>query len=234
MGILFAPVLLILLAVFIVTSTLGSAFSQVAGGGSIAYDEATFQEYADAEYAKAFGNSSAYEDNILILFLTNEECDGYYCISWVGDNIQASVNDLFGDESTAFGKAVVSSVNSDYYAYSLDSNLARVMEIMGDRIEALGLSSSYRKEYDHSTSPDSHMVNYTDLDLTASTVDDALEDFTDRTGIPTVIAVQDMEAVFGRTLPLSSIIIVVAAVALIGVAIYMIVKGMRERKQGEE
>ena len=65
--------------------------------GGIAYDEATMQDYANDKYMQYFGSSSAVEDNILLVMLTNEECDGYYTIAWVGDNIDSSINNMFGE-----------------------------------------------------------------------------------------------------------------------------------------
>ena len=227
-----APIFLLLIVALVLTSTIGGAFREVANGGSIGYDEKVFQQYADREYAKAFGSSSAYEDHLLIVVLTNEECDGYYCIAWIGDNVKSEIKLMFGDESTAFGQAITSSINSEYYAYSLDSNLASAVNILEKRIGALGLQSAFLEQNSHANVPTSHVVNYTDLAITESTVNTALESFTDTTGISTVIVVETMEAVFGKTLPLSSIIIVVAAIALAVVAIWMIVRAIRNRKNG--
>ncbi len=229
---LMAPIILLVIVAVILTTTIGGAFREVANGGSIGYDEQVFQKYADAEYAKAFGTSSAYEDNILVVLLTNEECDGYYCIAWVGDNIQSEIGLMFGDESTAFGQAITSSINSEYYAYSLDSNLATAVDMLEKRINALRLDSSFKKQHSHADSPESHVVNYTDLSITESTVNDALQSFTESTDIPMVIVVETMEAVFGKTLPLSSIVIVVAAIALAVVAVWLIVRAVRNRKNG--
>ena len=39
------------------------------------YDEATMQDYANDKYMQYFCTSSAVEDNILLVFLTNEACD---------------------------------------------------------------------------------------------------------------------------------------------------------------
>lgn len=212
----------------ILTSTIGGAFREVANGGSIGYDERVFQDYAASEYAKAFGAS---ENGLLIVFLTNEECDGYYCIAWVGDNIETPINLMFGDESTAFGQTVKGSVNREYYAHSLDSNLATVMDVMSGRISGLGLKSSFKRP-GGASSATSRLINYTDMSLTEATVNQSLNSFTEETGIPAVIVVETMEAVFGKTLPMSSILIVIAAVVLAIVAIWLMIKAIRNRKNG--
>ena len=234
LGALMAPFILLLVVCVMMFGIVGSALANAANGGIISYDERTFQDYANNEYYKAFGNSGVNEDNILIVVLTNEETDGYYCIAWVGDNIQDKINLMFGDDTTPFGQSMIASVGNPY-AYSLDSNLAMVMGTMTEEVQSLGLSSSFKKEYSHEKSPESHLVNYTDLKLTEETVDDALASFTEATGIPTVIVVEDMEAVFGKTLPLGDIIILVILTALAVVAIVAIVRTVKERnkfKQG--
>ena len=234
LGALMAPIILLLVVGVMMFGIVGSALANVANGGIISYDERTFQDYANTEYYKAFGNSGATEDNILIVVLTNEETDGYYCIAWVGDNVQDKITLMFGDETTAFGQSMIASV-PDMYAYSLDANLALVMNTMSEKIENLGLLSSFKKEYSHESSPESHLVNYTDLALTEETVNDALVSFTETTGIPAVIVVEDMEEVFGKTLPMGDIVILVVLAVLAVVAIVSIVRTVKNRskfKQG--
>lgn len=161
----------------------------------IVYDEATMQGYANEKYMQYFGSSSATEDNILLVMLTNESCDGYYTIAWVGDNVDYDINTMFG-EYTEYGDALYNNVD-EYFAYSLDSDLASVVKEMTQHIEALGLSSSFNFESDRSNLADSKFVNMTAMDLTPEIVNSALEEFTDKTGIPMVIVVDSAEKVFG-------------------------------------
>ena len=200
LGMLMAPIIVLLIVAVMFTSIIGTAITNVQSGGVVSYDEVAFQEYADVEYAKAFASSKQYESNLLIVFLANEQADGYYCIAWVGDNIRTEINQMFGDESTEFGRAMISSVNSEYYAYSLDTNLAQAMEIMTWRITDLGLESSFRTGKVSDTSIASHVVNYSQLKLTEKTVNEALVAFTAETEIPVVIVVDTMENVFGKNL----------------------------------
>ena len=230
LGALMAPLILLLIVGVMMLGMIGSALTNAANGGIISYSEEVFQDYANQEYYKAFGNSGANEDNILIVVLTNEEKDGYYCIAWVGDNIHDKINRIFGDDTTAFGQSMIASVN-DYYAYSLDSNLAMVMNTMTEEVQSLGLSSSFKKAYSHAKSPASHLVNYTHLSLTEDTVNDSLSAFTEATDIPVVIVVEDMEDVFGKTLPMGNIIILVVLAALGVAAIVAIVRIVKNRSK---
>ena len=230
MGVLLMPIILILVVSLILVGMVGSAISNVANGGSVYYDETVLQQYADDQYAKEFSSYSNYENNILIVFLANEEADGYYAIAWVGDNIHNKINSMFGDETTTFGRVVQGEVNREYYAYSLDSNLANVMDTMGERVEDLGLESSFRNEKESKNPPTSHLTNYSSLSLTEETVNESLVAFTEKTDIPVVIVVDTMENVFGKTLPIGDIITVLFLLAILGVAIYLIVRALKNRK----
>ncbi|MBO5936957.1 MAG: hypothetical protein J6Q79_05000 [Clostridia bacterium] len=144
---------------------------------------------------KYFGSSSAVEDNILLVFLTNEACDGYYTIAWVGDNVADEINTMFG-EYTEYGHEIYNNVD-EYFAYSLDSDLADVITVMTQYVTELELDSSFYWESDRSNLADSKFVNMTTMELTTEIVHKALTDFTNKTGIPMVIVVDSAERVFG-------------------------------------
>lgn len=232
-GALMAPIILLMLAVVLLFSFVGSAVSNVANGGIVIYSEEAFQKYANEQYMKEFSTSGEPdEDNLLIVFLTNEEADEYYVIAWVGDNLRTEINLLFGDEYTAFGRAVHQSINAEYHAYSLSANLAAVMATMTDEVNRLNLSSSFINEPDNNNMVESHLTNHSPLAMNAETVDTALKTFTEETGISAVIVVDTMENVFGKNIPLSDILLILGFVALIVVAIVMIVRGVKKRKNG--
>ena len=215
-------------------TTVSSAFSNVTRGGISKYDEMKFQDYADEQYAAEFGSATeSYEDNILLVFLVeDEEFYDYSFIAWVGDNINPKISDMFGNEQTQFGRAIESSgINSDSYKYSLDSGIASVITKMQGHIESLGLSSSF-------TTPSvgnkvkSHLNNKTAIELTDTTVNNALAKFTEETGISIIVIVEDIEDVFPKKLEFADIFTVVIAVAMVVVAIVIIVKAVKKKKNG--
>ena len=165
------------------------------------YDEAAFQEAADRKYAEYFAPGATYEDNILLYFLVEEDCEQIYFIAWVGDNIHYDINYLFGGNSSALGNSIYNNV-AQYYAYSLDSNLAAVVNDMESAIESLGLESSFKKETRPASPSESKFVDLTgagEPTLTAETINDALASFTESTGIRTVVAVDYIDNVFGSS-----------------------------------
>ncbi|MBQ3136919.1 MAG: hypothetical protein IJB74_05480 [Clostridia bacterium] len=164
--------------------------------GSVIYDEAVMQDYANDNYKKRFGDYDNYENNILLVFLTNEACDGYYTIAWVGDNIRPEINEMFG-EYTEYGQALSNHINQNYYAYSLDTDLTAVVKEMTDSITSLGLDSSFNSDTEEYEMPVSKLYNATALEMNTDIIDAALADFTEKTGIPCVIAVDSSEKVFG-------------------------------------
>ena len=231
-GALVLPVFLLIFAAVMLFGFVGDAFTNVANGGTSDYNEAALQAYADDCYQEHFGDCyETYEDNVLILFLANEESDGYDCIAWVGDNVSAPVKALF-DSNGAFGDAMLQSVDG-YYYYSLDSDLATVMNIMTEKVAALGLSSSFDDPAAEDVErPESGLDNRTALRLTSATVNKAIDAFVLESGIPTVIVVDTVENAYGKNVAGGDILIVLFSLALAGVAIYLIVKAVKSRTEG--
>ena len=160
------------------------------------YDENIFQDYANVQYKKEFGTTSAYEDNILLVFLTEDEnYYNYYYIAWVGDHIVTDINYMFGNENTDLGYAISNAINTNSYKYSLDSNIAQVVEYMEAEIVSKNLESSFNCN-DENGGFVSHLTNNTFIEMTEDTVNTALQHFTDSTGIPIVVVVEDIDEVF--------------------------------------
>lgn len=160
------------------------------------YSESLFQEYTNNKYKEFFGESTCYEDNILIVFSTTDANDGYYTIAWVGDNINYQITDMFGNEQTELGTAMTESI-SDYHGYSLGSNLAMVIDKMTDNVVNLGLDSSFKSESDRTNVAESKVYNYSNCEFTEDTVNNALKNFTEKTGIPICIVVDNETNIFG-------------------------------------
>ena len=221
------PIILLLIVSISLFSTIGT----VLNGGTVEYSERAFEEYANEQYAAAFGESDSYETNLLVVFLTEEKCEGYYCIAFIGDFVAEDIKEKFGNEYTEFGRSVQSAV-PEYYEYSLSSNLASVMNKMAQSIEREGLSSSFMNGYTSDTSIPSRVVNYSNVTLNETTVNTALADFTERTDIPAVIVLDTAENVFGKTMPTNRIVFLSVIVIIAIVAIVSIVTSARKRKNG--
>lgn len=225
------PIFLIFFIFTIFSSNLSTAVSDISNGGTVKYDENKFQDYADSQYKAEFGSSTAYEDNILLLFLVDDtNYYDYYYIAWVGDHIQTDINYLFGNENTKLGQAINTSINTASYKYSLDSNLAQVIETMKGEITSKNLASSFTCNEEHNQVT-SHVTNKTNLELTNETINSALESFTNETGISFVVVVEEITDVFPKKAATSSMITIVISIALIELVAYSIIKNIRNNRR---
>ena len=230
-GAIFALIIVGMLFLGLFMSVISSISYSVATADDIVYDDPVLQAYADEQYRAAFGQSDEkiYEDNLLIVFLANEANDEYYCITWVGDNVHTDIVDLFGNEYTDFGRTMQSRVQK-YYAYSIDTDLIAVMRTMTEHVTDLGLNSSFYKDHEGYARPKSQLINHTTIDINKSSVGEALEEFTEATGIPVAITVDYMENVFEKkgVDPFAVIMLIIIAVIMI----WIIVSMLKSKKKG--
>lgn len=232
LGVLMLPIILVLVAVIGLTSMFGTAFTNVSNGGTVVYNEKALQDYANTQYQAEFGdNYATYEDNILIVFLTNETRDGYDTIAWVGDNVATKINEQFGNQYTAFGVAMQSSIGNPY-EYSISKNLAMMVDKMTESVDGLGLESSFVTP-PTGVQSDSHLTNHSDLAINEATVNTALQKFTEETDIPIVIVVDSMENVIGKTLAVTDIFSVIIFIGMIVAAVVLIVRAFKRREERE-
>lgn len=219
--------LIILALVFLPDMTSSGTF-----GSAGRYNENAYQDYVNGQYEEAFGSSTAYEDNLLISVLVDDDHYSYYYIAWVGDHVATEINHMLGGNDTALGQIMESCINQSSYKYSLDSNLAQAVELLGEQVGQLGLNDSFTCSENH-IQVKSRLINDSNLELTNATVNDALAAFTEKTGIPIVIVVEDMDDVFSRSLPIGPIVLGVVVTALVIVAIVKVVGSIRRKRRVE-
>lgn len=234
-GCLIVPTFAILFFFIIVVAFLESF---VVEDGS--YNEADFQNYANENYYSYFDSSSAVEDNILLVFITNEEADGYHTVAWVGDNVDREINELFGEYSE-YGYAIDNNINWDYFGYSLDTDYAQVISYMTDSVCNLELESNFITDSDRTELIPSKVENRTGIDVTEDIVNEALEDFTEKTGIPCILLIDYDHNVFGAEEESggiveilkdnASVIIVTVIVSMACVAALIVILNERKKKK---
>ena len=232
LGALFTPIICMVLAIVMMIGVIGGGLTTLFRGGNVVYSENKMQDYASRQYATIYDPSSAtYEDNVLVVFLTNEDGQSYYSIGWVGDNLKSQVSDLFGNEYTALGSAMQSSINTSSYRYSLGSNLAQVTEKMETSVRNQNLDTVYRaqKAERHEAGKVYNRSN-SDIQFNAETVDAALKNFTDSTDISMSIVIADAKDVFGKSLNSAAILALLLCIVLIVYAIVAIVRYVKRRR----
>lgn len=232
LGALFTPIICMVLAIVMMIGVIGGGLTTLFRGGNVVYNENKMQDYASRQYATIYDPSSAtYEDNVLVVFLTNEDGQSYYCIGWVGDNLKSQISDLFGNEYTTLGSAMQSSINTSSYRYSLGSNLAQVTEKMETSVRNQNLDTVYRaqKAERHEAGKVYNRSN-SDIQFNAETVDAALKNFTDSTDISMSIVVADAKDVFGKSLNSAAILALLLCIVLIVYAVVAIVRYVKRRR----
>ena len=152
--------------------------------------------------------------------MTSEDYYDYAYIAWVGDHIAMDLNHMLGAEGTELGYAMDECINASSYKYSLDTDLAFVVEKLTAAAKELELDSSFTCTEDH-IQVSSHLTNRTNLDMNEDAVNSALAAFTEATGIPAVIVVEDMTDVFGTTttvggeFPVGRVVVIAVVVVII-------------------
>lgn len=227
-GILLLPIFIIVFALILAISSIITLIGAIANGGIVQYNERAFQDYANSQYQIYFGDySETYEDNILLVFTTTEDSDGYYTIAWAGDNISNEINLAFG-ENAAYGTSLKKNINTKDYKYALDKNLAMVVDDMrktAKQYEPFDVPS----EGEHA--PSKVVNGDTTLDFNTKTVQDALDKFTAETGISIVLIVDNEEDVFGKTFPVGTVVIGVISIGAITLAVIWLVKSLKNKKR---
>lgn len=233
-GIVLFPLLIAIICFSLFFVYLSPTIDTIKDGGYINYSDNGFIKYRDAQYKKYFGASSAKEDNILLIFLTTENYNRYYCLAEVGDNVNSDISVFFGGENSVFGKIVKETVPKENHKFSIDTSLATIVNHMTNKVNNLNLESSFKESSDKSSLTPSQFVNYTSLSISRETVNASIEDFTDATDIPMVIVVDTAEAVFGKTMPTKDIFFLVALVLVGGFCIFIIIKKVVARVKLEK
>ena len=218
-------VIAILLLVMI-PALLFSGISSLFGGCSfvdeIIYDDATFEKYANAQYYEAFSETENYEKNILIVFTVYEGYDGYECIPYGGYEIDTEVNDLFDDYFTSTVRNAV----PYYYENALPSSFKSIIEKMTVKVSAV--TGAPEGEVDTSFSK---LYNKSSLSIYESSVNKALVEFTEATGINIAIVVDEGADVFGVEKAGDSVTAGIIFLVLIAIIIVLIIIRKKMKKE---
>ncbi len=227
-GLILAPLIVILMAGAFLFFSISGMITDIAKGGSYQWDESALQLYAGEQYGAIYTDVETHEDNLMILFLADPEDDYTYAyIGWVGDNLNERVYNMFGNEYTELGRAFADKM-PEMYQNSLPKNLALVINEMEDEIGA----------GDHFVTPPEKapiapkFVNNSSIPITRNTVETALNSFYEETGISMSLVVSNVGDVFEKGYDSSTIIMLIVGIALLALAIFLIVRAVKDRKNG--
>ena len=121
---------------------------------------------------------------------------------------------------------MLSTVNDTYYKNSLSKDLELTMDKLATKIESLGVTHVV-----HGQAAQSRLINDSSLSMSEDVVNAALVDFTERTGIPAVIVVDEMEDSLGKVIRRQDITLVIIFVGLLALVVFLVIKAYREKKK---
>lgn len=163
------------------------------GGNSAVYSESKLEAAASAQYESSFRQTDAPEDGLLLYFVEYDDDQEFYYIAWVGDHIRDESYDLLGDNSTQLGQILLQEVDA-LYTFSLSEDLTTSVTRLGEALQQIP-GSHHTCDDDRSGCP-SGLINLSDQDLDGTAIHQAILAFTEATGIPLVLVVEDAEDIF--------------------------------------
>ena len=227
---LLIPLLILLLAVVLIFTSITSAFTTLSKGGETVFNSSKIEKYGMDKYAEIYDPTrEGYEDNILVVLLveTEDYCD-YSFIGIVGNHVNSSVVNLFGNEQTALGRAIYGSM-PDNYANSLSLNLKSIISTLTQNVKNTYSSDDFDCNEEHNLSR-SKLVNYSAIPIDETTINTVLAKFTEETGITMSFVIDEQVDVYGKTISPGTIIFALMGIALIVVSIVLIVKTVKKNR----
>ena len=223
-GLIMLPVIIVFIVVALAVGFVGNAFTNIKNGGSVNYDFEEMQDYCYQEYTELFGES---EDCILIVFVTNEANDAYEHESLMGTNLPLATQNKWKSNYSS----VMDSKVDTLYKNSLFSDLTMVVKTMQSVL--LNSSNDYPIDSgERAEGIDSKVVNKSELDLPFASLEAQLEEFSEATGIPIAVVVDDAVDVFGLDSIAKDIIVIFVFFGLIILAIVLIIRAIRNKRNG--
>lgn len=195
---------------------------------TLKYSESDFQELAINKYIDIYGEN---ENCVLFVLMTSKdpENDGYWQISITGDNLAGGITEMFGGDTTTFGRAFDNALPKNY----LNSLLPAYRSALETTANAITTNYTLTKRFYNGQVPTPvapQYINNTEYINTNETlVKEALQTFTDETGITISIYVIDQDATFKRKANVISWVLIIIGVVLIIVGIVGIVTAIRKK-----
>ena len=242
MSILFAPLILLGMAVIFFFVFVFGAVSAVGAGGVVAYDYDRHADYMDGCYAEAFDPSSgSYEQNLVISFLVSDEYGDYYVATWAGNYLQNDIDGMLACSDSDGYTSVIERACLDYisdssFKGSVVYEISEVVDALTEQITALGLDSSFTRNPEYKADPAASKVKNTTEATNDPALLEAVQNFTRQTGIGLVVTVDTMADVLGTDYT-SMIVGIVIIVVLVALAVFLLVRGImsyRKRKNRDD
>lgn len=203
--------------------------------GTPSYEDSDFQDYCHEIYYDEFSNYGATEDYLLLVIATEDfNYYDYYYMAFAGDHISSDVRNMLGDNYSELGRAFSTYINSSSYKYSLDVDIVAALNKVSNTISSR--NDIYTCKENHSQYQ-SRFENRTSIELDAEQLNQATKSFTDKTGIPILLIVDEInnvyEIVHSAEAIIAPIFIIIMVSVFVGSGIFMLVKSLKNMKKNK-
>ena len=180
--------------------------------------EQTLHEYANQQYQSIFNSSNRYENNILFLYVVDDECETFDAIAWVGDDVPSRTN-LKLD-----GYTISKHVNENYYKYQLSSGISMSIEELIPVIDTANYKSTNICT----------VVNNSNLSINQAQIETVLQDLSTTRGYGVAVVVADYDDIYvgGGSNGGLGTVFTILIVGLIGGAVLFVI--IQKKKQRDE
>ena len=185
-------------------------FVIIGGYDSVGNSEKTLHNYANAEYQTVFDHSNRYENNILFLYVVDDDYKTLDAIAWVGDDVPYKTNRRLD------GYAISQHINENYYQYQLSSGIAMSLEEISPYIEPAKYSSTSICTVN----------NKSNLNIDEEKIEDALQKFS-MYGYGVAVVIADYDDVYENYFDMN----VMLALLLVGLVFCIVIFCVIRRKQ---
>ena len=203
--------------------------------GRPSYEDSDFQDYCHEIYYDEFSSYGATEDYLLLVIATEDfNYYDYYYMAFAGDHISADVRNMLGDNSSVLGKAFSTYINSSSYKYSLDVDIVAALDKVANTISSR--NDIYTCKENHSQYQ-SRFENKTSIELDAEQLNEAAKSFTNKTGIPMLLIVDEINNVYEIVHSVEAffvpIFICIMLLVFVGSGTFLLVKSLKNIKRNK-
>ena len=238
-SVIMTPLIITILATGLLIYNLIGLIGVLVNGGEIVYEEETLNAYKTDAYKEnfKFEGATGTQNGLTLMFFYNEDLDTVECTYVVGTNIQNSISNLLNSETEGIGAALERHSKVGNYKDTVVANISAAIDEIAESIEELDLINSFVKHYSSKNIGDPAVKVKDESFITQKSADELLPhlvEFEAKTGIPVYVVIDTAVNAFGRTIPVTDILMVVLILLIITLCVVNMVKKIRAYKRVQD
>lgn len=174
--------------------------------------EEELHDYANMQYHTVFRKSNRYENNILLLYVVNEDGTAFDAIAWVGDDVPSKTKFMLSRDEIKQG------INENDYINQLSSDISIFIENLAQEVQPAEKPSTKIYSVD----------NQSNLYVDTKQIEASLETFSNMHGYGVSVIIADYDDVLAKEVDWMPILIISAVSAVMA---YYLVKRYKPKKR---